>query len=270
MSPPPRDRAMRPLRFPGAPVWCLAVLVAAGCSAGEAGEAGEPAGEAETPRPRIVAEHPVTSAAARRAGVVSETLGPQPRPRAGVVPHLPADDVGASLLFYRDLLGFQVSAAVPAGPPYERVEVSLGDARLVLVERTLLADQVAAWPPPAAVPAANGSEGSGAGVESGGSEAVGEEAEGAQAADGVGGDGAADPGGAVPGAGPSDAGDGEGAAGSGAVIALVLDDLETVSSRLDEAGAPAERSADGPAGRRVLRVVDPAGNRLLLSERAGG
>jgi catechol 2,3-dioxygenase-like lactoylglutathione lyase family enzyme len=235
-------------------------FAAAGC-----GGDGEAAGDAERLRPRVSAEHPVTSPPALEAGIWerSEAAGaPLPGAAAetpvepaagaaadgGVVPLLPAADLDASVAFYSDLLGFETVAAETAGTAPGRVELVRGGVRLVLVEARRLARLAAA------VGGEGAAEEAAASGEAGGA--------GAQADD--------DGGAAAEGGAAETAGAGEGgvaAPPARAVLRIPVEDLDAVAARLEEAGVEAAERTDG--GQRGLAVHDPDGTPLLVVAAAG-
>jgi catechol 2,3-dioxygenase-like lactoylglutathione lyase family enzyme len=232
-------------------------FAAAGCGGDGDGEAGD---GAERLRPRISAEHPVTSPPALEAGIWERSeaadaplLGAAAEGTVesadgagadGVVPLLPASDLDASVAFYTDLLGFETVAAAATGSASGRVELVRGGVRLVLVEAWRLARLAAAG---------DEAEGTAAGGEENDAEA--------QAEDG----GAAAENGA-----PETAGQGEGSVSAPparAVLRIPVDDLDAVAGRLEEAGiASAERTDNGQRG---LAVRDPDGTPLLVVAAAG-
>lgn len=222
---------------------CLALPVVACTPAADSEDAATPA-----PRPRITAEHPVTSPAAVEAGLLDRSAtGAMPGPgrsdgdRAGaegavsLTPLLPAEDVGRSAGFYTAVLGFDLVASEPARPPFRRVELVRGAARLVLVEAGRLARET---PRLSAEPAAAPRQSSSEPPEEASEEVATEDPVASSAAS----------------TGPDD---------SRPVIRLAFDDLTAVAQRLADEGIPAVDRDGGGEGREIA-VADPAGNRLLL------
>lgn len=61
-----------------------------------------------------------------------------------LVPNLMVEDVGATLDFYRDLLGFETLMTLPDQPPYTFAMARRGDAELMFQSRDSLSENVPA------------------------------------------------------------------------------------------------------------------------------
>ena len=273
-------RLPTPRRAAVAAVVGLVVLAAAACSPA----ADAPEETAEAPPPRITAEHPVTSRPALEAGLLDGgAAGGGPllggagsvdglasgSGDAALGAFLPADDLAESIDFYTTLLGFDVAASEPDEPPFQRVELARGGARLVLLSPERWAREM---PRLAGGPAEGGTE---AGTESSadGGAAAGDDNEAAEAAGEGAGNGAP---GNSGGDGSAAEDEGSPAPSDGAVVGpvlrLAMEDLAAIAERLAVAGVEVLEDGGGAGGTEVpgargghrLAIADPAGNRLLL------